>query len=482
MTIDKLKVSAANGVLENELSFEDWVETGYVDEPVKYSRFNRQLFRSDSKSNEIIDEVNDLRTTVGDSADDIEALQELTEKHTSVLDYTINKIDDDLLKSGFFSYETGMMPYNDLLYGGSVGSSNNVDQVITMIGDTRVLIVINVTRIAVYNLDTYEWMYDKTFSSIGLPSNTIAVSACSDGVNLYFVAYTNLTTIYKAYAIDMSTWQPASGWSPSGTTLGTYAKSFENRFCRARMASVGKIVISQPWVEVSDGNSPGLIVLSTTDGSVLGSGTGDCGTLTDGQVLGCTSNGTNVFFGVCDLSDEVKICSMSLSTYNTGCGWPAQPESSVSFSANFGDILCSGSRVIATFNDQTTLFSIFDEQKGESLRCTVGDAEECNALYNLTTDGYNFWAIGNVKYTDTGTYYSPKLFKLNVLGGRRSATVSTVETTTNSHTTSCKLYNGVDLTAETNFVNMTIKTDGNSIYASTPQVAGILRLRRANQR
>jgi len=55
MSIDKLTPLGENGSLESEATFEDWVDGGFVDERVRYTRLNRQFYRGDTKINEIIE-------------------------------------------------------------------------------------------------------------------------------------------------------------------------------------------------------------------------------------------------------------------------------------------------------------------------------------------------------------------------------------------------------------------------------------------
>ena len=55
MTIDKLTPLGENGSLESETTFDAWVDGGFVDERVRYTRLNRQFNRADTKINELRD-------------------------------------------------------------------------------------------------------------------------------------------------------------------------------------------------------------------------------------------------------------------------------------------------------------------------------------------------------------------------------------------------------------------------------------------
>lgn len=216
---------------------------------------------------------------------------------------------------------------------------------------------------------------------------------------------------FRVQSWKLSDWSVNVGWPSTGLALTAGSVSVDDEQVRIRNASDTKLVATQPWVSVSTGASSGLNIISKSDGTSDGTGAGNVGSVSNGQVSGVCSDGTTVFFAV-ELAASVKICGMTIASPGangpSGTMWPwtitADP-------TEFGGIACSGNLVVATWCDGSQIFSVHETEIGTVAEYATADTAKCQYLGPICFDGKNFWALGNrIVYSTIDRVH---IFKLN---------------------------------------------------------------------
>jgi hypothetical protein len=246
------------------------------------------------------------------------------------------------------------------------------------------------------------------------------VSMCKDGDKIFVIGIGMTTYATVLHCFDVETWEPYSGWT-TGTVIGTVS-GFEVTGISVINADDDYVAVSRPEIVVTSGTSNAISIFSKNDGTLLGSGAGDCPSVTGGSVKWITSNGTYVFF-VIEETSTAYVCSMSITSPGAnGCGgvWPVQ-----SFNKEkYVDIIAFGDTIFVSINDESILGYIYNIDGG-GLYINVDNSSTpyCKRLGRLACDGSHIWSLGA---EDNGAYDRSKLFKIDI---RQLTQVDSVGTT-----------------------------------------------------
>lgn len=358
MSIDNLTPLGESGALESETTFEDWVDNGFVDERVRYTRLNRELYRGDSKINEMLD-VGPRRAMPG--ATHTQVLTGLWPAGTSGLD-SVSSVDTSKSTADYY----------DLAYARISG----VKKIIGVDEDTAL-------NVDIIDVESMTFDGSQALSASSLPATytwvPVGITCDLDSAYILFVdsgAYVE----WRIQAYDLSTWSVKSGWPATGTDPYTGDGSFYAP--SVIHATNGLLAIANPALgAVSASTDSAVVFIDKTDGTIDSSGAGD---QTSGSAPSrICSNGTYVF--------TAQGFSIDISTPSSGCGgtnWPSSFSDSV-------DVACVGDLVF--FSVDGTSFRIgyvsTITNAGVSVVST-SDTSVCESLGRLTTDGLYFWATG----------------------------------------------------------------------------------------
>jgi hypothetical protein len=236
------------------------------------------------------------------------------------------------------------------------------------------------------------------------------ISMCRDENRLFVVGIGLTTFATVLHCFDIETWEPYTGWT-TGTVIGS-ASNTNVTGISVINADDDYVAVSNPEVTVSSGSSSAVSIFSKSDGTLLGSGAGDCPSVTSGSVKWITSNGTYVFF-VIEETATAYVCSMSITSPGAnGCGesgWPHQDFNK----EEYVDIIAFGDTVFVSINDESILGYIYNVYLSTTVRLDVDNASSpyCKTFGRLACDGSHIWALGS---ENNGAYDRSKLFKIDI--------------------------------------------------------------------
>jgi hypothetical protein len=236
------------------------------------------------------------------------------------------------------------------------------------------------------------------------------VSMCKDGDKIFVIGIGMTTYATVIHCFDVKTWEPYSGWT-IGTVIGAVS-GFEVTGISVINADDDYVAVSRPEIVVTGGTSNAVSIFSKSDGTHLGSGAGDCPSVTGGSVKWITSNGTYVFF-VIEETAAAYVCSMSITSPGAnGCGESGWPHQSFN-KEEYVDIIAFGDTIFVSINDESILGYIYNVYLSTSVRLDVDDTitPYCVRLGKLACDGSHIWALGAEV---NGAYDRSKLFKIDI--------------------------------------------------------------------
>lgn len=382
MSIDKLTPLGESGSLEDETTFENWVDNGFVNERVRYTRLNRQFNRGDTRINDLADRGT---STIVEETDAVKGL--FTQSNSSHSTHDGNAY----IEGTTFAEPT------DLSYAKIAG--------------TRYLLAASYDQINLYNIDTMAEGSSVSFTTLlaGLPgtvgTNGSVLSVCNDEVYAYVLIVVTDPAPDEFYvqSYKLTDWSVNSSWPATGTQLTDYAASFTDQWARIRFADDTRLFVSQPWV--TPASSPAIQILTAEDGTIEGSRV-----ISDGQLRGACSNGEYIFVAHDDGSSNIKITDIDISTPASGCGWTfgytSTPTLGISF---FSGICACGDTIVYTANTDVV---VLNTTYGGTAHVTSTDPDIVEHLFTPCTDGVSFYAIGDRERTGTTTQI-PALYRLD---------------------------------------------------------------------
>jgi len=459
MAVNRLTPLGDTGSIEADSTFEAWVENGWVDEWVKYKRFNKAFNRSDNKINEIIN--------FGQGSGVVSSAHVL----------------------GVFD-SSSHAPYDDTNIidpvASTLGGTNN-DFVYTKINSKNVILTVKgQSRLTIYDIDNMAFSEDVELTDLGI-SGTI-LSACGDGESVYVLYKVSGTPDeYWICAYNTDGWTVKSGWS-GAVQLHVYEQSFDVEQAKIRMASATKVFVQCPWVDIDSGSDAAITIVDASDGTIDGVGSGDVASTTNGQIYRACSNGQYIFMLIYNGSDVV-VSSMSIASPGvTGCGWTWLPSTyPVSISASeIGGIAVCGETVVVTYRDGSNIFSKLTTIQGYTAHFQTSNPDIIENLGHVCSDGVNFWAMGTRERqgstNDILMFY--RLDGVNIAGY-----YTTVSNTTESYSDGENFIKGfkaddIYRTATIFLDSIYLASDGDSIWSNVYlSISGrnteIARLRRA---
>jgi hypothetical protein len=377
MTIDKYPVWANSGTLEPDTTWDPKVSGGMSAERLRFDRLNRMVNRADSKINEHID-----RGPKG-VADDGGRVDFVT---------------------GVMSPEISAMSPADYASKIETGDTRTFDDMVTAVvaGSLKLLTVDQANdRIFVYDIDTLaqETILD-TELLVGLDTSGTQdwapLSCCADASFIYVLFIDYDSDEYWIQSYRLSDWAPNPSWPSVGTQMSArQVNHLDNTKIRNATTPVdGKLVVAQTWRYVTSGTSEGLAIVDKTDGSIDGYGAGDCLTHTNGRVLDLCSNGTYIFFAIGETSN-ITVCSMSIASPGANGGFYSSGQSIGLNQVYFGGIACCGESVVVTYNDYSVIYTLHNLNQQWTATFSTNNADKIQRLYDVCTDGLNFWARGD---------------------------------------------------------------------------------------
>lgn len=337
MGIDKLTPLGGSGSLESSATFEDWVDNGFVDERVRYTRLNRQFYRGDSKINETIDRGPKTLSEAGSVSD---------------------------IVYGIFS--------NDNSFGHGLQSSNSFDvsgaeRICPAIidGERKILIANRLTRqIKVFDVVSGAVEETVTFASGSFPAaSAVVYDLCADDQYVYLSS--TYSTDEYIQAFSLSDWSPHPGWPTTGLQIVA--------------GGINRLAISwasEDFLAVNYSNGNLVYLIDKTDGTVDDSGSGDRAGISPGNVA---SNGTYLF---APGGGSISIANMAV-----GCGGTGWGVSSLG-----SKVCCLGNMVFAT-NLGGTVYA-YNTENFKIATAQSSTNSIVKTLRDCATDGIYLWAIG----------------------------------------------------------------------------------------
>lgn len=366
-----------------------WAESGSLDTTLTDAKRDVGWISGDSPDQPTIERLNLLQNEVDNRLNDI--IEKGPGAATGSDPFTTGVFQRSVPPDGSNAISPA---FNYIDPTGTSGGSIN-DLVYTKKGDKNIILSVRGdTRLVLYDIDNMVWLEDVSETDLG-NIGTAIYSACSDGTYAY-VLWDDSGSDFYIQAYHMDTWTVKTGWPIGGAELSAYGVPFSTNQARVRIASSGKLFVSQPWVSLSSGTSDAVSIIDTSDGTVDGAGAGDSGSMSSGQIYSACSNGIHIFMAL-DNGTDLILSSMPISTPGaTGCGWTWAPSSySTGIAASsFGGLACNGDLIVMSYMDGTNIYTTYTASQGRTAHFQTGDADVVEALGAVCTDGLNFWAIG----------------------------------------------------------------------------------------
>jgi hypothetical protein len=403
MTINKIDgVWAETGDKESTLTDAKktvgWVAGADPDRP-SAKRLNYLQNRIDAKANEIIDRGPKALAVAATENDYVQNL------------FTpANAVDNTACDLNVFDLSSDL-------------TGNIRDFCFAIIGGERKILIVDEdvgsgNHVSVFDIATGAWESGSGDLDANLPSGGgetwYALSICADATYCYvlFVDTNASPDDHQVQSFVLTNFAVNPNWPATGLALTSGSVAYDDEQAKIRNASDSKLVVTQPWVSVSSGTSAGLNIISKSDGTSDGTGAGNVGSVSNGQVSGVCSDGTTVFFPV-ELAATIKICGMTIASPGangpSGIRWPWTVTASPS---EFGGIACSGNIIVATWSDGTLLYSVHHTANGTIAEYSTGDVGKCYVLGQVCFDGKSFWSLGEREVNASGTTYLTHMFKL----------------------------------------------------------------------
>lgn len=244
-------------------------------------------------------------------------------------------------------------------------------------------------------------------------------SMCKDGDKLYVLGVGNTTFSMVLHCFDIGTWVPSSGWT-TGTVVTTLSGLEVTGACVIN-ANDDYVAVSRPDQTIEEGTDLAVSIYSKSNGTLLGSGAGDCPTNTSetGYVKWIASNGTYIFFHIdwpAMGTPEAWLCSMEITNPGAngigGANWPIQTDYCASGgSEGYGDVVAFGDLVFVTARDGTSLGTLASVSSGRIATVAMSSAATCYQLNRAVFDGNRIWALGGRLL---GSSYRTTLFRIDV--------------------------------------------------------------------
>lgn len=395
MSIDNLTPLGSTGALESETTFEDWVDGGFVDERVRYTRLNRQFYRADSKLNETINQI--AKGVADDTGPDA------------------------FVKRLFTSSDCLHSPTNPgclLDTSDSTKAYYSLDY--TRIGGEKKLLACNYStgcEVDVLDIATLSLESENDLSG-GLDTSGTQdwypVDICNDGTYAYVLFQDTDASpeVYCVQAYDMSDWTPHPDWSTTGLDLtGSGSFTLTDGGPKIIYAATDKLAVLQSWNAITAATSAAVGIIDATDGTLDGEGAGGVAYIPSVNTYGrgLCSDGTNVYYGARDtVANAVFLVSMPIaSPGGTGATNNAGSYDPNSASNYVGSLCCAGDTILMGFEDDfsnsrcvayhyDTTYSLIS---AKAALLTTGSSD-IEAVRAMAFDGLNFWAIG--KYDESG--------------------------------------------------------------------------------
>ena len=382
MTIEILNpVFAENGDVDTDAVFNSWASNGYTPSigRVRYKGINKVLNRADAKLNEVIER---LPKSLPDEIGELPFVQNL------------------FTPTNDFSNAGSNLNVFDL--SGDV--SNFKDICFAIINGERKILIVDYSTadsdpIKVFDIATgaYESACGDISGDLSTPTTDwCSMSICCDATYCYVVFRDEGPTPdeFRVQSWALTDWSVNPGWPSTGLALTAGSVSIDDEMVRIRNAADDKLACTQPWVAVSSGTSAGINIISKDDGTSDGVGAGNVGSVSNGQVSAVCSDGTTVFFSV-ELAASVMICGMTIAS--PGANGPSGVHWPYAYSCGpteFGGIACSGNIIVATWMDETALFTVLHTERGYMARYDTGNSQEANICGPVCFDGEEFWSFG----------------------------------------------------------------------------------------
>jgi hypothetical protein len=237
-------------------------------------------------------------------------------------------------------------------------------------------------------------------------------SMCKDGNKMYVIGVEATAYSMVVHCFDIDTWTPTSGWPSTGTVVTTLS-GLDVTGVSVINADDDYIAVSRPDSAISSGSSAAVSIYDKSDGSLLGSGAGDCPSVTNGSVKWISSNGTYVFFHVSEAADG-HLCSMEVTNPGAnGIGGSYWPVNTGYISDDYGDIIAFGDLVFITVRDDVNIGELYSVTAGKISVLSVSDVTYCSRINRAIFDGNNIWALGERNY-GTLEHTRATLFKISV--------------------------------------------------------------------
>lgn len=385
MAIDKLIPLGSNGALEDNTTFEDWVDNGFVDELVTYHRLNRAFYRADFKINEILDRgPKGFLPAAG-------------------MDMVLTGIHSPDA-AGTFGYDS----YNELDSGDA--SDEFVDLALAVIGGVRKIICLDWTtdlNVEIFDVDAMTYNGPQAIPSSSLPQDggnedwRPAAIVC-DADNAYILWQDNGASSSYHYdhyvqAYSLSDWTVKAGWPATGLFL--FDDGSLHNAGNMIFATSGLLAIFDESISVSVGTDRAVIFVDISDGTEDSYGAGDAN---DGSPTAMCSNGEYVF-----LSTGTRIGSINISSPATGCGGTGWPRTA----AASDGIACLGNIVVGL---SSNVVRVLHTSNANIATITPVTATIVKNIKNIAVDGLNFWVRG--EKTVDGTDRDCFVYRLNIHG------------------------------------------------------------------
>ena len=382
MTIEKINPEFADtGSKDTDAVFNDWASAAWVDERCRYKGMNKVLNRADSKINEAIDR---LPKALHEDEDELPYIQGL---FTPANDFSNAAADLNI-----FDLSGDVSAIKDICYA-KIAGSRKILLVDLQAADDDPIKIFDIEAGTVSGCGDLS-------SDLSTPTTDwTAISICCDETYCYVVFRDEGPSPdeFRAQSWSLADWSVNAGWPATGLALTAGSVAVDDICVRIRNATNDKLVVTQPWVAVSSGTSSGLNIISKANGTSEGTGAGNVGSVSNGQVLGVCSDGTYVYFAV-GLAANVYICGMTIASPGASgpsTEWPYDYDGGDS--SCFGGIACSGNLIVATWNNYTDarIFTIHSADDGQIAEYSTGDQKICKELGAICFDGKNFWALGD---------------------------------------------------------------------------------------
>jgi len=245
-----------------------------------------------------------------------------------------------------------------------------------------------------------------------------AESMCVDGSHIYATFQdTNASPeVYRVQAWEIGTWNVKTGWPSTGTSLPGSGTSFGSPARNSKIvnADVDKLATANTWITVSASSSTAVSIINKSDGTIAGSGAGDCPTGDSAQIFGLVSDGTNIIFSTLG-SSNAYLCSTTIADPTVGCGGTNYPRTLATSGVTNHLVNCGPEMIVGSYNDgsgstaillrthsfRNATFSEVERGQNSAATPVVGDKLVLNTPFGLIFDGINIWTLGKINNGST---------------------------------------------------------------------------------